>query len=436
MSDNIAKSRTIRVLVFPCGAENALELHNALSQCVNIEVWGASSRDDHGRHVFKNYVGGIPFIHNEDFIPVFNEVLQQNKIDVIFPTHDTVAEFFANHRDEISARVIMADDETARICREKQRIYDVFSDCSFTPRTYDSLDDVDSFPVFLKPNIGEGGKNTRCVKTREEALHAIALQPDLLVVENLPGDELTIDCFTDRHGVLRFVGPRARSRIYYGISVNSKSIPLTTQIQEIADEINRRLRLRGLWFFQLKQSIAGDFKLLEVCIRTAGTMCLHRQRGVNLPLLSIYDAMDMDVAILANEFAVEVDRALFNRFQLSIDYDTIYLDFDDTLICRGEVNRYVLMLLYQAAQQSKNVHLLTRHEGDIHQTLHRSKIHLDLFKSIQKIDWLEQKSEKIPLGQKAIFIDNSFEERRKVKSLRGIPVFDVDAVASLLDWRI
>ena len=35
----------------------------------------------------------------------------------------------------------------------------------------------------------------------------------------------------------------------------------------------------------------------------------------------------------------------------------------------------------------------------------------------------------------AIFIDDSFAERRRVKEACGIPVFDVDMVESLLDWR-
>jgi hypothetical protein len=435
MESKIVTPDKIRVLVFPCGAENALEVHDAICRCVNIEVWGASAREDHGRHVFKNYLGGIPFIQSAEFLPVFNELLLRNRIDVIFPTHDTVAEFFANHRSEIACRVIMADDEAARICREKRRIYDAFAGCSFTPRTYDTLQEVDAYPVFLKPNIGEGGKNTRCAATREEAAHAIALQPDLLIVENLPGQELTVDCFTDRHRALRFVGPRLRNRVFYGISVNSMTLPLTDEIRAMADEINRRLRLRGLWFFQVKQARDSRFKLLEVCTRTAGSMCLFRQCGVNLPLLSVYDALGIDIEILANDFPVEVDRALFSRFRLGLEYDTIYLDLDDTLICRGEVNRDVLFLLYQAAQQGKTVHLLTRHGGDVDQTLARAKIHPGLFQSIRKLGWHEEKVQAMLPGEKAIFIDNSFAERKKVKTQTGMPVFDVDAVPSLLDWR-
>ncbi|MDB6059018.1 MAG: carbamoylphosphate synthase large subunit short form, partial [Verrucomicrobiales bacterium] len=349
----------IRILIFPCGAANALELHDALAHCVNIEVWGASGQDDHGQYVYRNYIGKVPYIQDPNFLPALNGIIERCRIDVVFPTHDTVAQFFANHRSEIACRVVMADEETARICREKRRIHECFADCSFAPRTYSDASTVDVFPVFAKPNVGEGGRNTQIIHTAEEAVRALAGDLDLLLVEYLPGEEFTVDCFTDRHGKLRFIGPRERSRIFYGISVHSKAVPLTAEVGDIAAEINRRLRFRGLWFFQVKRASNGKLKLMEVSTRAAGTMCLYRHQGVNLPLLSVYDAMDLDVELLQNDFPIEVDRALFNRFRLGVEYDTIYLDFDDTLICRGEVNRDVLLLLYQAARQGKKVHLVT-----------------------------------------------------------------------------
>jgi hypothetical protein len=428
--------QTTRVLIFPCGAENALELHDALANCVNIETWGASSQDDHGRYVFRNYVGNLPYIQQPDFLPIFNEMVCQHRIDVLFPTHDTVAHFFGDHREEVACRVIMAESETARICRQKRRIHELFASCSFAPHIHSNIATVDTFPVFLKPDIGEGSKNTHLLRTPDEAIHVLALHSDLLIVEYLPGEELTVDCFTDRHGALRFVGPRTRKRVHCGISVRSTAIPVTTEIREIAEEINFRLRFRGLWFFQVKQAADGRFKLMEISTRCAGTMCLYRHRGVNLPLLSVYDAMDLDIEILANDFDVEVDRALFNRFRLGVEYDTIYLDLDDTLLCRGDVNRYVLLLLYQAARQGKLVHLLTRHDGDIHRALDDAKIHPGLFTTIRALGWHEEKHRLIKPVEKAIFIDNAFGERKKVKDHTGIPVFDVDAVPSLLDWRI
>jgi ATP-grasp in the biosynthetic pathway with Ter operon len=425
----------IRVLVFPCGAENALELHDALAYAVNVEVWGASSRDDHGRFVFKNYIGQLPFIQEPEFLSSFNQVITEKSVEVVFPTHDSVAQYLAEHRNQLTCRVITADAETTKICREKQRTYSLFSDCSFAPRIYRRIEEVETFPIFLKPNAGEGGKNTRMADTRKQASDALSLAPELLLMEFLPGEELTVDCFTDRHAALRFIGPRERSRVHYGISVNSKSRPVTPDIEDIAKEINRRTRMRGLWFFQVKKALNGRFKLLEISARAAGTMSLYRHRGVNLPLLSVFDAMDVDVEILDNGFDIQVDRALFNRFQLGIEYDRIYLDFDDTLLCHEQAHPQVLLLLYQASRQGKSVYLLTRHARDIQQTLRMLKIDPALFAEIKTLSWDEEKYKTINPASKPIFVDNAFAERKKVKENLGIPVFDVDAVGCLLEWR-
>ena len=40
------------------------------------------------------------------------------------------------------------------------------------------------------------------------------------------------------------------------------------------------------------------------------------------------------------------------------------------------------------------------------------------------------------ISGRAIFIDDSFAERRQVRESCGIPVFDLDMVESLLDWRV
>ena len=36
----------------------------------------------------------------------------------------------------------------------------------------------------------------------------------------------------------------------------------------------------------------------------------------------------------------------------------------------------------------------------------------------------------------SIFIDDSFSERLAISERLGIPVFDLDAVESLIDWRL
>lgn len=106
--------KKIRVLVFPCEGMNAVELHEALSSCVNIDVLGASSVERHGRYIFKNYISTIPNISEEDFIEKLNNEIVRFNIDVIFPTHDAVVKYLSENKVKIKAKIISDDPYTAK----------------------------------------------------------------------------------------------------------------------------------------------------------------------------------------------------------------------------------------------------------------------------------------------------------------------------------
>jgi hypothetical protein len=426
----------IRVLVFPCGSEPALEIHTALRYCVNIELHGASSRHDHGEFVYRNYAGGVPYLGTPEFLTHFNAILRERKIDVVFGTHDTVTHYLSQNRAAVAARLCLGDEQTVALCRSKADTYTLFADEPFCPRVYrgSELSSIERFPIFLKPSVDEGGKGARLVANREELDFFLARTSIPIVMEYLPGEEYTVDCFTDRHGRLRFAGARTRERVWAGISVRSRSLDDEPAIQAIAARINERLRFRGLWFFQLKRDSLGQLRLLEISSRVAGTMNLYRARGVNFPLLTVYDAMDKDVAIAPNRFPVTVERALFSRYRLDLEYDTIYVDLDDTLIHNGRVNGLLMMLLYQARAEGKRLILVTKHEADLNQTLAEHRIDRLLFDQIMHLTRGERKVTRMNNLDRSIFIDNAFNERSPAQDM-GIPVFDVDAVYGLIDWR-
>lgn len=423
--------KKFKVLIFPCGAENALEIYESLKTNVSIEAIGASSVDDHGRYAFEQYIGGLPNISHPGFIDEFNTILFNWDIDLIFPTHDTVALFFAENKDKIKATIIGSEYKTSLVCREKRQTYALFNGEPFIPGQFDVQNGGFDFPVFVKPNIGEGAKNAALVTDRAALDFHRSSIPDLLVLEYLPGIELTVDCFTDRKTVLRFIGPRTRKRIKMGISFHSERYELTDEIRAIADTINGRLTFRGLWFFQLRQDKTGKFKLLEISTRCAGTMSLYRQLGVNFALLSVFDAADLDVEVLINDNHIELDRCLFARYRQDVQYSTLYIDFDDTVIVNGRVNHFAMRLMYQCVEQGKRIILITRHEKDIYATLKDKRISEYLFDEIKCLKQENCKGDHIT-EKDAIFIDNAFKERKIVKEKLGIPVFDVDAIPSLL----
>jgi hypothetical protein len=425
-------TKKINVLVFPAGEINSVELHDALSTCVNLELYGASSVERHGKYIFKNYISDLPFISDDNFIEVFNHLIEGYQIDVIFPTHDTVALFLIVHQSEIKAKIIAGDKETSSICRSKIKTYNLFSGCFFLPKRYLSIDEINEFPVFIKPDEGQGAIGTKLISESDD-ISSIDFN-ESLVTEFLPGEEYTVDCLTDKNGKLRVVSPRSRNRLMAGVSVSGKTEELTEEINTIAEEINSRLKFFGLWYFQIKKNRNGLFKLLEISTRCAGSMCLTRARGVNLPLLSVYTAMGYDIEIFFNPYNVEMDRTLIGRYIIDYDYDNVYLDFDDTITLNGKVNLNTVRFLYQCRNKQKKIILLTKHLFDIHETLSKYAISNSLFDKVIKIKEDDDIINHIN-PDKAIFIDNAYEERTSVYKKYGIPVFDVDGIEFLLDWK-
>jgi len=420
----------INVLVFPAGEVNSIELHDALSTCVNIELFGASSVDRHGEYVFKNYISGLPMISSPDFINKFNELLSEKNIDVVFPTHDTVAKFFADNRDKINAKIICGDSLTSDICRDKKKTYELFKDETFCPKVYNS---ITQYPLFIKPREGQGSVGAKLIKSEKDIPSNIVFN-DYVICEYLEGKEYTVDCLTDKDGTLRVVSPRSRERVMAGITVGGKIEPLTDEIKNIAEKINSKLNFLGLWWFQIKQDKNENFKLLEISTRCAGTMALTRARGINLPLLSVYTAMGYDISISPNDYNVKMDSTLIRRYKIDYNYDTVYFDFDDTLIINNKIHLPSIRFLYQCKNQGKKIILLTKHKADLTKDMLKYCISPDLFDTIINIGENEEKT-KYVFPQGAIFIDNAYQERAKIREKFKIPVFDADGIEFLLDWK-
>ena len=421
---------TINVLVFPAGEINSIELHDALATCVNINVFGASSIDRHGSYVFANYESGLPMITAPDFYEKFNALLAKWNIDVIFPPHETVATVFADNADKINAKIITADKRTSAICRDKAKTYAALAGCDFVPRTFDR---IESYPVFIKPKESQGGVGAKLIKSAGD-IPDVDLS-EYVICEYLPGAEYTVDCLTDKDGNLRVVSPRSRARLMAGVSMAGETRELTPEIEHIATEINNRMKFMGLWWFQIKQDSSGKWKLLEISTRCAGTMALTRVRGINLPLLSVYTAMGYDISVEPNPYNVKMDSSLIRRYRIDYDYDTVYFDFDDTLIVRGRVNLKAIWFLYQCQNYGKRVVLITKHEHELRDSMKKYHIDAGLFDEIIHIAPDANKAEYID-ANRAIFIDNMYKERSAVYKTHKIPVFDVDGLDVLMDWRM
>ncbi|MDO4982997.1 MAG: ATP-grasp domain-containing protein [Eubacteriales bacterium] len=422
------------VLVIPAGTEIALEINNALRCSKFVKLFGATSVPCHAEFVYENCVSDIPFPESPDFAEKVNEIVERFGIDYIYPAHDSVLLALTQQQNKLKAKVVTSAKETVEITRSKNRTYEFLKGAFYLPVIYKNAEEVKTFPIFIKPAVGQGSVGAKRIDSREALTEALSDGVEYAICEYLPGDEFTVDCFTDKNGVLRFISPRSRARIRAGISVRSEKKVCDDGIRAIAEDINSRFSFTGAWFFQVKRNARGEYRLLEIAPRIAGTMSVTRNLGVNMPMLTLFTLWGYDVDIIDNGNEILLDRAFISRFKTDIEYSNVYVDFDDTMVIRGEVNGFLMMFLYQAHDKGKKLYLLTKHAKDIYESLEKYAISAKLFEKIIHIPPDGEKYEYI--RPDSIFIDDSFGERVKIHKKCGIPVFDMDMAESLIDWRV
>lgn len=418
------------ILVVPCGTEIGLELNRALKGVKGIKVIGLNSVTDSAECEYEHFYSNAPFLSDTDFIPFLTAFVNEHDITHVIPAHDDAALILSQHSASLGCKVITSSQKTNEICRSKKKTYQLLQSVVSVPATFQNFRDVSEtdLPVFVKPDVGQGSKGAHKVESLSD-LEKIDFSHNV-VSEFLPGKEYTVDCYTSASGKLKYAGPRVRTRISNGIAVGTQTVELEgDKFTAFAEKINSKFDLKGAWFFQVKEKNTGELVLMEVATRIAGSMSTNRVKGVNFAELSLYAHDGIEVDVIPNNFSVYQERNLSNKFKLDIEYNHVYVDFDDCLIFGDYVNHELVSFLYQAINDGCKIHLVTRHEFCIQSSLKKFRMS-DLFDSIHHIKDETKKSE-VMTHSDAIFIDDSFRERKDVQG-KGIPSFSVDSVSALL----
>jgi carbamoyl-phosphate synthase large subunit len=352
-------------------------------------------------------------VHDKSYIGALNTLIDNYGIQFIYPAHDDVIVALARDYNNIKATVLVPPYETCVITRSKSHTYQHLNRVIPVPKLYNSVDDVHTYPVIVKPDQGQGSWGVVRADTPTELRHAIETTDNGIICEYLPGEDYTV-----------------RTRMRNGIAVRTHTVHLPEAIP-YAKAISTHFQLHGAWFFQVKRATDGTLTLLEVAPRIAGSMSTHRMQGINFAWLTILETMGSKLSILHNPGTIMVDRALHSRFKHTFNYNKVYIDLDDTILFNNQVHLGAIQLVYQSINQHKQVILLTRHKGNLQETLSRHRL-VGLFDSVVHLDTHQKKSEFIAYSD-SIFIDDSFAERLDVAQNCNIPTFDLHMINLLLE---
>ncbi|EPH3358842.1 ATP-grasp domain-containing protein [Citrobacter freundii] len=419
----------INVLIFPAGTEIGREIYLSLRYEKNINlVLAGADYDSYARHYACGY-HIVPDVTHQDGLPALQALLVRESIDYIFPAHDDALLFLSENREAFSATVLCPSQETCRITRFKSKTYQALKGTVPLPVVFNVPTEIAHWPVFVKPDRGQGAQGALRVDTPERLTSIQAERDDLIICEYLNGEEFTVDCFSDRVQGLLFCQPRVRSRIRAGIAMTSTLVSLP-EVETYARAISQRLQLYGAWFFQLKRSSAGILTLLEVAPRIAGTMALNRVNGINFAMLTLYESMRVNVTLRPFAENLQITRSLTNHYTHDFTYRHVYIDYDDTVVLKDKLCVPVFTFLCQCLNRGIKIHLITRHAGDIYAELAKRRIN-NLFDTITHLGKHDKKSDYIHEAD-AIFIDDSFHERQDIYSTTAIPTFDISMLELLI----
>ncbi|WP_404711411.1 acetyl-CoA carboxylase biotin carboxylase subunit family protein [Sphingomonas sp. MMS24-J13] len=416
-----------RVLVLPAGTEIGHEIHDSLEFSRFWEIHGANEVNDHSSLIYRNIHLGLPNVYHDEFVDAAIALAARIDARFVIPAHDEAVFRLAG---TVPAEMLVGPEPNlAAVLRSKTRTIAALDDVIAGPTEISR--NAATFPMFLKPDRGQGSRGAMIIRDAEELEAALARESDCVLQELLPGEEITIDCFSDRENILLYAHGRVRLRTSGGIATRTASMP-DDFLRAEAEAISSRLKISGAWFFQVKMDRQGRPKLLEVANRIAGSSGFQRMRGVNLMEAWLHQKAGRTVAMPEGPFLEIIsDRALYSKVHVALRPETIYVDFDDTIILsNSEINYRLVGLLFGLKYRCGcSIQLITRHDGIVEQKLKTLAL-TDLFDHVHHLQRNELKSSVIA-GPAALFIDDSFSERKEVSRQLGIASFPLECLETL-----
>jgi carbamoyl-phosphate synthase large subunit len=249
---------------------------------------------------------------------------EDNRVDVLFPGSEPELKIMVRHRAEIEATGVVLSANSAEvidICLDKFKTATFLQAHGFRfPKSYQirslkDCDEINTFPVILKPSVGGGGSvNTFIVQDRQELLffcaQMLAQYEEFLGQEYVgtPDDEYTVGVLSDLNGetinsiaVHRMIrsglGCRINmpnrsgrtelgDRLVVSSGISQGHIGKYAQVTSECEAIARALRSKGPLNIQCR-FVNGRVCVFEINPRYSGTTYFRTMVGFNEPEIMI-----------------------------------------------------------------------------------------------------------------------------------------------------
>lgn len=263
-----------------------------------LKVWASDTSKRNICSMSKFCMGSFtypdPFTEEEAFIRVLKEKVAELKPRVLMPTHDESV-VIMRHREEFPKELVIPYESEEMLLNLANKAWATKmakeAGCPI-PKVYQSVEEVESYPVVFKTVIGNSAKGVYFPKSKEELLalmheshgNVFSKDSEMLLQEWIGGTDYSVDC-------VRWDG-FWKSSVYHALVTKTDGGGTTTQREIVAapelEEYAKRLLdavdfhgVCGLDFRYVPET--GKAAFIEVNARFTGGLATPVAAGFNIP---------------------------------------------------------------------------------------------------------------------------------------------------------
>lgn len=293
----------MKILLTAVGGPSGICFAKSLSEIDDVQLVGTSAEEDTISTSFVDAFYRVPLANDPTYLDALRAIIKKEGVDYVVPTVDEEMCVLSKHADSLGCKVFVSPYATIAFTSNKGKMYEIAAD--YLPNHYEK-NAIDSFPVFVKPHIGRGGKGTFVANSAQELKDTP--EERHLFQELLQNPEVSVDTMFDFDGDLIVAVPRIRASIDQGISVSGR-VFRDEMLVGVVRDMAERLRFIGPVNFQFMRGKDG-YKLTEINARGSGGMGITIRSGADIPKMA-YELMATGVI----SRVPEVHEGVYSNFE-------------------------------------------------------------------------------------------------------------------------
>ncbi len=260
----------------------------------------------------------VPKANGPEYLKAIEKIIDKHHINFIFHGSEPELKYISDNREWFEKKCIfhpLNSQEIIQLCMNKYKTYQILQEKGVNLPKYekinslDDLNNIDYYPVVLKPSTGSGGSSYVFVALNKDEAELLVqfmfLKGVDIVAQQYVGtenDEYTIGVSSDHDGnvlgsivVKRYINNALTT--HFSVSDGDKRYVISSgisqgyvckhkELQQQAEKIAKKLDSRGPLNIQCRW-IDGELKLFEINPRLSGTTSLRSIAGYNEPELMI-----------------------------------------------------------------------------------------------------------------------------------------------------